>query len=103
MLCVLAVTHTKRTFSCFLSRARLLKFIGTDAYLKVHAGQGDKTVQFVDTYFTVDLIMIVNTVSVLLVKGPSCLSRQKLGMLTQKLYAQKITLTVKAENLPLGM
>lgn len=81
----------------------MLKFIRADAYLKVHAGQGDKTVQFVDTYFTVDLIMIVNTVSVLLVKGPSCLSRQKLGMLTQKLYAQKITLTVKAENLPLGM
>lgn len=82
MLCVLAVTHTKRTFSCFISGARLLKFIRADAYLKVHAGQADETVQFVDTYFTVDLIMIVNTVSVILVKRSSCLSRQKLGMLT---------------------
>lgn len=82
----------------------MLKFIRADAYLKVCAGQGDKTVQFVDTYFTVGLIMIVNfVISVLLVKGPSCLSRQKLRMLTQKLYAQKVTLTVKAENLPLGM
>lgn len=101
VLCVLVVTHTKSLFRELLvasSGARLLKFIWADAYLKVHAGQEDKTAQFVDTYFTVDLIMIVNTVSILLVKRSSCLSRQKLQMLTQKLYPQKITLTIVDET-----
>lgn len=54
------------------------------AYLKAHTGKGDKTAQFVDTYFTVDLIMIVNMVSILLEKISNCLSRQKVEMPTQK-------------------